>query len=35
MVWRLGRRWKDVLNRDFIDFEGESSGELDVGGRMM
>jgi len=32
---RLGQRWKDDLNRDFTDFEGEICGDLGVDGKMM
>ena len=34
-MWRIGRRWKNVLNNDFIEIEGESCGDMRVEGRMM
>jgi len=34
-LWRLGRRWKDDLNRDFIEFEGEMFGDFFVDGRVI
>ena len=30
-MWRIWRSWRDVVNRNFIEFEGKMCGDIGVG----